>query len=297
MFAHLPARQGESTELTTQDCVCSSPTTTGRKYRTLNTRLCLLISHRDREKAQNSQHKTVFAHLPPRQGESTELATQDCVCSSPSATGRKYRTLNTRLCLLISHRDREKAQNSQHKTVFAHLPARQGESTELSTQDCVCSSPSATGRKHRTLNTRLCLLISQRDREKVQNSQHKTVFARLPPRQGESTELSTQDCVCSSPSVTGRKYRTLNTRLCLLISQCDREKAQNSQHKTVFAHLPPRQGESTELTTQDCVCSSPSVTGRKHRTLNTRQCLLVSQCDREKAQNSQHKTVFARLPV
>ena len=204
---------------------------------------------------QNSQHKTVFARLPARQGESTELSTQDCVCSSPSATGRKHRTLNTRLCLLVSQRDREKAQNSQHKTVFARLPARQGESTELATQDCVCSSPSATGRKHRTRNTRLCLLVSQRDREKAQNSQHKTVFARLPARQGESTELSTQDCVCSSPSATGRKHRTLNTRLCLLVSQRDREKVQNSQHKTVFAHLPARQGESTQLTTTESLYS------------------------------------------
>ena len=204
----------------------------GRKHKILNTRLCLLISQRDREKAQISQRKTVFAHLPARQGESTELTTQDCllisqrdrekaqtsqhktVCSSPSVIGRKYRPHSTRLYLLVSHRDREKAQNSQHNIVFARLPARQGESTKFSTQDCVCSSPSPTGRKHRSHNARLYLLISQRDREKIQNSQHKTVFARLPVRQGESTELSTQDCVCSSPSATGRKYRTLNIRLC-----------------------------------------------------------------------------------
>ena len=186
---------------------------TGRKHRSHNARLYLLISQRDREKVQNSQHKTVFAHLPARQGESTELATQDCVCSSPTATGRKYRTLNTRLCLLISQRDREKAQNSQHKTVFAHLPARQGESTELSTQDCVSSFPSATGRKHRPHNTR-CVCSSPTATGRKHRPHNTRCVCSSPSVTGRKHRPHNTRCVCSSPSVTGRKYRTLNTRLC-----------------------------------------------------------------------------------
>ena len=303
---HTQDRRRRQTIQKAQTNMCWTPTYTGQKTKTNNTKsttqyvLDTNIHRTQDEDKQYKKHNPICVghqHTQDRRRRQTIQKAQPNMCWTPTYTGQKTKTNNTKSTTqyvldttIHSTQDEDKQYKKLNPICVGHQHTqdRRRRQTIQKAQPNMCWTPTYTGHKMKTNNTKtttqyvLDTNIHRTEDEDKQYKKHNPICVghlHTQDTRRRQTIQKAQPNMCWTPTYTGQKTKTNNTKsttqyvLDTTMHSTQDEDKQYKKHNPICVghhHTQHTRRRQTIQKAQPNMCWTPTYTGQKTKTNNTK---------------------------